>query len=117
VGPCDTGDARITAGYQLPAAHVIHTVGPVYRDGRSGEREMLESCYRRSLELAAAHGIRSIAFPSISTGVFGYPIEDAAAVALAVISAWRTSGKQPQEVICCCFSEADAQVYRAAQPE
>jgi len=79
---CRTGDAKITPGGQLPARHVIHTVGPIYRDGRSGEPELLASCYRRSLEVAQAHGIRTIAFPAISCGVYGYPIPEAARIAI-----------------------------------
>jgi len=113
VGPCETGDARITGGYNLPASHVIHTVGPVYRDGASGEPEHLASCYHRSLELAEAHGVKSIAFPCISTGVFGYPLRDATEIALQTITRWLASDRQPQEVICCCFVESDAAVYRA----
>ncbi|MDZ4255782.1 MAG: O-acetyl-ADP-ribose deacetylase [Sulfuritalea sp.] len=79
---CDTGDARLTRGYRLPARHIIHTVGPVWRGGSSGEAELLVSCYRRSMELAAAHGLRSIAFPGISTGIYGYPVELAARLAV-----------------------------------
>jgi len=82
LGGCPTGEARITKGYRLPARHVIHTVGPVYRDGRHGEPELLASCYRRSLELAAQHGVRSIAFPAISCGAYGYPLDEAVEIAV-----------------------------------
>jgi O-acetyl-ADP-ribose deacetylase len=83
LGGCATGDARITRGYRLPARHVIHTVGPVWSGGASGEPELLASCYRRSFELALGHGIRTIAFPAISCGVYGYPMEPAAKIAVA----------------------------------
>jgi O-acetyl-ADP-ribose deacetylase (regulator of RNase III) len=112
LGGCVTGDAKITGGYELPAEHVIHTVGPVYHGGEQGEAELLASCYRRCLEVAHEHGLESIAFPSISTGVFGYPIEEAAAIALETIGAWLRSGEQPARVICCCFDETDAESYR-----
>jgi O-acetyl-ADP-ribose deacetylase (regulator of RNase III) len=82
LGGCETGDAKITGAGRLPVSHVIHTVGPVWRGGDQGEPELLASCYRRSIELAAAHGCRRVAFPAISTGVYGYPMEAAARVAL-----------------------------------
>ena len=82
LGGCATGDAKITRGYALPARHVIHTVGPVWQGGRSGEPALLASCYRKSLELALGHGIRTLAFPAISCGVYGYPIHEAAAIAV-----------------------------------
>jgi len=88
---CQTGDAKLTKGYRLPARFVIHTVGPIWRDGASGEPELLASCYRRSIEVAAANGVLTLAFPSISTGVFGYPIEPAAAVAVKASDAPRRS--------------------------
>ncbi len=83
---CDTGDAKITTGGRLPATYVIHTVGPVYRDGRHGEPELLASCYRRSLEVALENGVKTIAFPAISCGVYGYPHKDAAAIAVDTVN-------------------------------
>lgn len=107
LGGCKTGDAKITKGYRLPAGHVIHTVGPVWRGGGHGEPQLLASCYRRTLELAVANGARSIAFPSISTGIYGYPVEQAAEIAVATVRAGPFEG----DVIFCCFSEADLRVY------
>src|SRR6185312_8533466 len=82
LGGCPTGEARITRGYRLPARHVIHTVGPVWHDGQRGEPALLASCYRNSLELAARHGLETVAFPAISTGIYGYPLEPAARIAV-----------------------------------
>ncbi|ALV08143.1 O-acetyl-ADP-ribose deacetylase [Roseateles depolymerans] len=108
---CKTGQAKITAGFRLAARHVIHTVGPVWRGGAHGEEALLRSCYVTSLELARDHSIESIAFPSISTGSYGYPIELAAQVAVASVDAWLTAQPLPVAVTFCCFSEADLAVY------
>ena len=108
---CPTGEARITPGFNLPAKFVIHTVGPVYRDGRHGEPDLLAACYRNSLALAAENGCKSIAFPCISTGVYGYPIEDAAKIAVREAEEFlshaeaQRRGEEEMEVIFCCFSE------------
>jgi O-acetyl-ADP-ribose deacetylase (regulator of RNase III) len=111
LGGCGTGDARLTRGYRLPAKYVIHTVGPVWRGGARGEPELLASCYRRSMELAAAHGIRTLAFPGISTGIYGYPVELAARVAVASVRSSLPASATIEEVIFCCYSERDLLVY------
>jgi len=111
---CPTGEAKITGGYGLPARRVIHTVGPVYRGGGHGEPELLASCYRRSLELAAAERLESVAFPAISTGVYGYPAEAAARIAVRAIRGFLASSPYPREVLLCCFGTASAAAVRAA---
>ncbi len=110
---CDTGDAKLTRGYRLPAGYVIHTVGPVWSNGTRGEAERLASCYRRSLEIAAAHGIRTIAFPAISTGVYGYPVESAARIAVTTVLSTLPKLQGFDQVIFCCFSARDLAVYEA----
>ena len=107
---CPTGEARITPGFRLPARFVIHTVGPVYRDGRHGEPERLARCYRNSLALAIESGCRSVAFPCISTGVYGYPIREAAEIAVREMRA-ALADHPALEVVCCCHSAGDRQVY------
>jgi O-acetyl-ADP-ribose deacetylase len=114
LGGCQTGDAKLTKGYRLPAIHIIHTVGPVWRGGMSGEPQLLASCYRRSLELAAANGIASVAFPSISTGIYGYPIERAANIAVPTVRSSLNEFEGVREVIFCCYSSDDLAVYQDA---
>jgi len=109
---CPTGQAKITLGHRLAAKHVIHTVGPVYRDGRHGEPELLADCYRNSLELAVRNDIRSIAFPCISTGVYGYPFREACEIALDTIDAFLATDDQIEQVILVCFSKTDYDRYR-----
>jgi O-acetyl-ADP-ribose deacetylase (regulator of RNase III) len=111
LGGCKAGDARITKGYRLPARFIIHTVGPVWRDGTCNEEEVLSSCYRRCLEVAAKYSINSIAFPSISTGIYGFPIEKACPIAVSTTRSFLSQGGQIEEVIFCCFSPDDLQQY------
>jgi O-acetyl-ADP-ribose deacetylase (regulator of RNase III) len=111
IGGCPTGQARMTAGYRLPARRVIHTVGPVYRDGHHGEPEALRSCYRESLRLAEEAGLESIAFPCISTGVYGYPKDEACGIAVGEVTAWMASHALPARVVFCCFADEDARLY------
>jgi O-acetyl-ADP-ribose deacetylase (regulator of RNase III) len=103
LGGCNTGDAKLTAGYNLPAKYVIHAVGPRWAGGHHGERAKLASCYRKSLELARGHGIETIAFPAISTGVYGYPLREAADTAIATIAAELDAHELPRKVILCTF--------------
>ena len=115
LGGCPTGEARITGGYRLPARHVIHTVGPVWRGGDAGEDEALASCYRSSLDVARQHGLSSIAFPAISTGVYGFPKTRAAAIAVSTVRATVAAAPgYPSRVIFCCFDEAAARLHRQA---
>jgi O-acetyl-ADP-ribose deacetylase (regulator of RNase III) len=114
LGGCPTGEARITPGFRLPARWVIHTVGPVWRDGRRGEAGLLEAAYRSSFELALRHSVRTIAFPSISTGAYGFPKRDAARIAVSVM---REYEHRFEAITACCFSEGDAALYREALAE
>jgi len=111
LGGCKTGDAKVTGGHRLSAGCVVHTVGPVWCGGAAGEPELLASCYRRSIELAAARAARTIAFPSISTGIYGYPIELAARVAVSTVRSVIIEFELLDEVIFCCFSAGDLSVY------
>ncbi len=117
LGGCPTGEARITQGYRLPAKHVIHTVGPVYRGGDHGEPSLLASCYRNSLQLAADNDIETIAFPAISCGVYGYPIEEAARIALKTTAEFLAEHAGIKEVRFVLFGQADHDVYAAALAE
>ncbi|SOD27434.1 O-acetyl-ADP-ribose deacetylase (regulator of RNase III), contains Macro domain [Variovorax sp. YR752] len=117
LGSCKTGDAKLTKGYRLPARFIIHTVGPVWRGGEAGEPELLASCYRRSVALAAGQGVGSIAFPSISTGIYGYPVELAAKVAVSTVREALAVVTSVEEVVFCCFSPGDLAVYEAALAE
>ena len=112
LGGCKTGDAKATRGYRLPARFVIHTVGPVWRGGGHGEPALLASCYRRSLAVAQALGARSLAFPGISTGIYGYPAPLAAQVALAAVSAMLPDVGSIEEIVFCAFSDADLALYQ-----
>ena len=117
LGGCPTGQARITKGYRLPARHVIHTVGPVWRGGTSSEPDLLASCYRESLKLAVAHGIVSIAFPAISCGIYGYPIPAAARIAVTETTAFLRTDTTMARVTFACFGAAVLHAFRAALRE
>ena len=114
---CPTGEAKLTAGYDLPARHVIHTVGPVWHGGDQNEDNLLAGCYRNSLQLAVDHKLRSVAFPSISTGVYRFPIKRASRIALRVILDFLATEESAPRVVMTCFSEQDLDVYRQAYQE
>lgn len=117
LGGCPTGQARITRGYRLPARHVIHTVGPIYRDGRQGEATLLASCYRESLALALQHQARTIAFPAISCGVYGYPIPDAARIAIGATAGFLASEGNLDRVVFACFGAEVLSAFQSALRE
>jgi O-acetyl-ADP-ribose deacetylase (regulator of RNase III) len=114
LGGCETGDAKITGGYRLPATHVIHTVGPVWHGGGRGEPELLASAYRRCFEVAHRHGLKSIAFPAISAGVYGYPMHEAAAIALSAAQAAIALYPELERIIFVQFSAGAQRVYEEA---
>ena len=114
LGGAETGDAKLTPGYRLPAAHVIHTVGPRWKNGGHGEDELLASAYRSSLRTAREQGIRTIAFPSISTGAYGFPLERAARIAVSTVNAFLAGDDQLSRVVFCTFSEGDFEAYDRA---
>jgi O-acetyl-ADP-ribose deacetylase (regulator of RNase III) len=116
LGGCPTGQAKITKGYRLPAKFVIHAVGPRYRDGRHGESELLAGCYSESLKLAVAHGARSIAFPAISCGIYGYPVPDAARIAVRTVAEFLASEASIRQVILACFGREVLEAYQALCP-
>lgn len=117
LGGCPTGEARITEGYALPARHVIHTVGPVWRGGEHGEDSLLQSCYRESLRLASAHGLRTIAFPAISTGVYGFPVPRAARIAVGAVAAGLEGDPSLRRVVLCCFGAGSRDAHERALAE
>lgn len=117
LGGCSTGSAKLTAGYRLPARFVIHAVGPVWRGGSEGEAELLASAYRASLELAEAKQVRSIAFPAISCGVYRYPIDNAARIAVRTVRSHRDGGSGIERYLFCCFDDGVEQIYRAVLAE
>ena len=112
LGGCATGDARLTGGYRLPAKFVVHTVAPIWRGGAHREADLLASCYRRALEVASAAGVRSLAFPCLGTGIYGYPLEQAAAIAVATVRAVLPGCPGINSVLFCCFSTDNLAVYR-----
>ena len=114
LGGCETGQAKLTRGYHLPARYVIHTVGPIWRDGHQGEPDLLAACYRNSLQLAAEHGVRHIAFPAISCGVYRYPLAEAARIAVSEVRRFLAGHGQIETVYLVCFDDEVRQAYAQA---
>jgi len=114
LGGCPTGEAKITAGYDLPATHVIHTVGPVWRGGTANEDALLAGCYRNAMALAVSHGLVSLAFPSISTGIYGFPKDRAAVIAIQTVAQALAGDERFERVVFCCFDEEAAQLHNGA---
>ncbi|HRZ24245.1 MAG TPA: O-acetyl-ADP-ribose deacetylase [Candidatus Contendobacter sp.] len=114
LGGCETGQAKITRGYRLPARHVIHTVGPIWQGGDAGEPELLAACYRNSLKLAVAHGVRTLAFPAISCGVYGYPLDEAAQIAVREVKAFLAQDDRIETVYLVCFGAEVRAAYERA---
>jgi O-acetyl-ADP-ribose deacetylase (regulator of RNase III) len=117
IGRCPTGEVRLTPGFGLPARCIIHAVGPVFRDGRHGEPEALAACYRNALELASAEGMKSIAFPAISCGIYGYPVAAAARIALREIGAYLQRDRKLERIVLCCFDTHIHRQYQEAKRE
>lgn len=117
LGGCETGQAKMTRGYRLPARHVIHTVGPIWQGGDQGEPELLAACYRNCLELAVAHGVRTIAFPAISCGVYGYPLDEAAAISVREVRQFLAGDDRVAAVYLVCFGGEVLEAYRRALRE
>ncbi|TPI16056.1 O-acetyl-ADP-ribose deacetylase [Mesorhizobium sp. B4-1-1] len=111
---CKTGDAKLTKAYRLPARYVIHTVGPVWQGGGKGEAELLASCYRRSLEIARGHDCRTVAFPAISTGIYGFPKDEATSIAVGTTADFLRQNTVPEVLTFCCFDDQMAELYRRA---
>ena len=111
IGGCPTGEARITRAYQLPSRYVIHTVGPVWRGGGQRENELLSDCYRNCLKQAARHGLKTIAFPCISTGAYGFPADPAAQIAVSTVQTFSETASSLERILFCCFSEKDSTIY------
>lgn len=111
IGGCPTGEARITRAYQLPSRYIIHTVGPVWRGGGQRENELLSDCYRNCLKLAARHGLKTIAFPCISTGAYGFPADPAAQIAVSTVQTFSETASSLERILFCCFSEKDSTIY------
>ncbi|MGE5682194.1 MAG: O-acetyl-ADP-ribose deacetylase [Bacillota bacterium] len=114
LGGCNTGEAKITKGYRLPAKYVIHTVGPVWRGGNANEDEFLRNCYKNSLKLAVVNAVKTIAFPSISTGIYGFPVERASGIAVSEVRDFLSLDRSIEKVIFVCFSSKDYNIYKKA---